>query len=212
MWSHDLTHVECILSVMSESTGIILNNEMDDFATPGRSNSYGLAPAESNFICPGKKPLSSMSPTLVFRLDDDNDDEGHHQPYSEDPRQKQDLLGPLVLAVGGSGGSRIITAVAQVLLNFVVLGMPLYESVIHARVHNQLLDGGAPVTSVERRKIVSGEHIAVSHQTQQALLRRNHNLYESSFMGVVQAIGVDHETGTLQAVSDVRKGGAPDGY
>ncbi|KAL7563626.1 hypothetical protein ACA910_013366 [Epithemia clementina (nom. ined.)] len=192
-------------SVMSEKTGMILNNQMDDFATPGRSNAYGLVPAESNYIVAGKKPLSSMSPTLVFRVDTDP----NHGGGDTEPAR---MLGPLILAVGGSGGSRIITSVAQVLLNFVVLGKPLFEAIVQARIHDQLITSEAALTAVEKRQLVTGDIIEVSQKTQDALKRRNHQLYESDFTGVVQAIGVDFETGTLQAVSDVRKGGEPDGY
>lgn len=73
--------------------GLILNNQMDDFSTPDQENVYGLAPSAPNFIRPGKKPLSSMSPTLM-----------------------QDSEGQLVGAVGASGGPRIITAVLQTLI------------------------------------------------------------------------------------------------
>lgn len=66
---------------------------MDDFSTPDQENVYGLAPSAPNFIRPGKKPLSSMSPTLL-----------------------QDSQGRLVGAVGASGGPRIVTAVLQTLI------------------------------------------------------------------------------------------------
>ena len=79
--------------LVSPSTGILLNNEMDDFSSPGEPNSYGLAPSEANYIAPGKRPLSSMSPTIV------TDSRG------------------VVAVAGASGGPRIITATAQVLLN-----------------------------------------------------------------------------------------------
>lgn len=68
---------------------------MDDFSTPDQENVYGLAPSAPNFIRPGKKPLSSMSPTLL-----------------------QDSQGRLVGAVGASGGPRIVTAVLQTLIRY----------------------------------------------------------------------------------------------
>ena len=80
----------------SAAAGFILNNEMDDFSTPDQENVYGLAPSAPNFIRPGKKPLSSMCPTLL-----------------------QDSQGRLVGAVGASGGPRIVTAVLQTLIRYV---------------------------------------------------------------------------------------------
>jgi gamma-glutamyltranspeptidase/glutathione hydrolase/leukotriene-C4 hydrolase len=73
------------------TTGIIYNNEMDDFSVPSESNMYGLPPSPSNFIKPGKRPMSSMSPIIVVDEDDD-----------------------VRLVLGASGGSRIITGVAAV--------------------------------------------------------------------------------------------------
>lgn len=73
-------------------TGIMFNNEMDDFSTPGTSNVYGFPASPSNYIVPGKMPLSSMSPSLVFNQHGDAE-----------------------LLAGASGGSKIISATAQVL-------------------------------------------------------------------------------------------------
>jgi gamma-glutamyltranspeptidase/glutathione hydrolase len=96
--------------------GFLLNNEMDDFtARAGVPNAYGLVQSESNAIAPGRRPLSSMSPTLVFRPDG--------RPW---------------LATGSPGGSRIITTVLQVLLNRMVHGLNLAGAVASPRIHSQL--------------------------------------------------------------------------
>jgi gamma-glutamyltranspeptidase/glutathione hydrolase len=96
--------------------GFLLNNEMDDFtAHPGTPNSYGLVQGRANAIAPGRRPLSSMSPTLVFTPD--------AEPW---------------LATGSPGGSRIITTVLQVLINRVVHGLNLATAVASPRVHSQL--------------------------------------------------------------------------
>jgi gamma-glutamyltranspeptidase/glutathione hydrolase len=102
--------------VMPPGTGIVLNNEMDDFtAKPGVPNVYGLVQGEANAIAPGKRPLSSMSPTIVLRD------------------------GKPVLVIGTPGGSRIITVVLQVLLNTIDFGMDLQEAIDAPRIHQQWL-------------------------------------------------------------------------
>ena len=96
--------------------GFFLNNEMDDFsAKPGVPNQFGLVGGEANAIAPGKRMLSSMTPTIV----------------TED--------GIPVLVVGSPGGSTIITAVWQVTLNHLVHGMTLYDAVNTPRIHHQWL-------------------------------------------------------------------------
>ena len=97
-------------------TGVLLNNEMDDFTVKiGVPNIYGLVQGEANAIAPGKRPLSSMSPTIVTK---DN------QP---------------VMVVGTPGGSRIITAVLHTLLNVIDYGMNVQEAVDAPRFHQQWL-------------------------------------------------------------------------
>jgi len=102
--------------IMVPGTGIILNDEMDDFALPGVANAYGLTGGEANAIVPGKRPQSSMSPTIV--LDGDRP----------------------VLAVGASGGPLIISAVIQTTLNVVADGQSLRDAVAAPRLH----DAGRP--------------------------------------------------------------------
>jgi gamma-glutamyltranspeptidase/glutathione hydrolase len=94
--------------------GFCLNNEMDDFTTtPGKPNAFGLQQSDANLPAPGKRPLSSMSPTIVTRN------------------------GRAVLVAGGSGGPRIITAVTQCVLNVMLFDMTPTQAVGASRFHHQ---------------------------------------------------------------------------
>ncbi|MFJ4194433.1 gamma-glutamyltransferase [Pseudomonas sp. NPDC089534] len=100
--------------VMASKTGVILNDEMDDFTSKvGVPNMYGLVQGEANAIAPGKAPLSSMSPTIVTKD------------------------GKVVMVVGTPGGSRIITATLLTMLNVIDYGMGLQEAVDAPRFHQQ---------------------------------------------------------------------------
>ncbi len=102
--------------IVAEGTGILLNNQMDDFsAKPGTANVYGLIGGEANAIAPHKRPLSSMTPTIIVR---DN------QP---------------ILVTGSPGGSRIITTVLQTVLNVIEHNMNIAEATSAPRVHHQWL-------------------------------------------------------------------------
>jgi len=102
--------------VTAAGTGVLLNNEMDDFTVKlGVPNLYGLVQGEANAIAPGKRPLSSMSPTIVTRD------------------------GKPVMVVGTPGGSRIITAVLHTLVNVIDYGMTIQEAVDAPRFHQQWL-------------------------------------------------------------------------
>lgn len=112
-------------SVVLPGTGIVLNNEMDDFsAKPGASNLFGAIGSKANAIVPRKTPLSSMSPTILIKD------------------------GVPVLTLGAPGGTRIISCVAQTILNYIEFGLPLYDSVTAVRYHHQwlpdVLDMDAP--------------------------------------------------------------------
>ena len=94
--------------------GFLLNNEMDDFAAkPGEPNMFGLVQGESNAVAPSKRPLSSMTPTIIVR---------DGKPY---------------LVVGAPGGSRIITGVTQVILNVLDFGMNVQDAIDAPRLHHQ---------------------------------------------------------------------------
>ena len=102
--------------IIIKDTGILMNNEMDDFsASPNQPNYFGLLGTHANRIEPLKRPLSSMTPTIVFNKD---------KPY---------------LVTGAQGGSRIITAVLQVILNYYEFGLSPEDAVYKSRYHHQWL-------------------------------------------------------------------------
>jgi gamma-glutamyltranspeptidase/glutathione hydrolase len=104
------------LGLVAAETGVLLNNELDDFAAkPGAPNAFGLTGGEANAPAPGKRPLSSMAPTIVLKD------------------------GKPVLVTGSPGGSRIPTAVLQVIVNTIDHGMSIAEAVAAPRVHHQWL-------------------------------------------------------------------------
>lgn len=89
---------------------------MDDFSTPNLVNTFGFEPSKANYIKPGKRPMSSMSPTIIV------------DRKTREPK----------LVVGASGGSRIITAVAQVAIKTLWMGMDIKDAIDDRRVHHQL--------------------------------------------------------------------------
>lgn len=100
--------------VIIPGTGVVMNNQMDDFSIqPGVPNAFGLVGSEANSVQAGKRPLSSMSPTLVLKNDK-----------------------PLI-AIGAAGGPTIITQVVQGLVNILDLGMPVTDALATSRVHHQ---------------------------------------------------------------------------
>jgi gamma-glutamyltranspeptidase / glutathione hydrolase len=102
------------VGLVADGTGVVLNNELDDFAVkPDAPNAYGLIGFEANEPGPGKRPLSSMTPTIVLK---------DGKPF---------------LVTGSPGGSRIITAVLQVIVNVIDRGMGIADAVAAPRVHNQ---------------------------------------------------------------------------
>jgi gamma-glutamyltranspeptidase / glutathione hydrolase len=102
------------VGMIAAGTGVLMNNEMDDFsAKSGAQNAFGLVGGDANSVAPGARPLSSMTPTLVFRD------------------------GKLYLITGSPGGSRIITTTLQVITNVIDHGMNIAEAVAAPRIHHQ---------------------------------------------------------------------------
>jgi gamma-glutamyltranspeptidase/glutathione hydrolase len=103
--------------VTAKGTGVLLNDEMDDFAVrPGQPNMYGLIQSERNSVAAHKRPLSSMTPTIVLRGD-----------------------GSFWFALGARGGPRIISAVVQTIINVIDHDMPLQQAIEAPRMHHQWL-------------------------------------------------------------------------
>ncbi|CAG9802290.1 unnamed protein product [Chironomus riparius] len=105
-------------SLRRSKTGIILNDEMDDFSTPGSVNVYGIPPSEANFIRPGKRPMSSMAPTIIVNKHGDVD-----------------------MVIGSAGGSRITTAIANTIINYYFFNSEesLWNTFAQKRLHHQLI-------------------------------------------------------------------------
>lgn len=102
-------------AVTAKGTGVLLNDEMDDFAArPGRANMYGLIQGENNSVQPKKRPLSSMTPTIILRKD-----------------------GSFWFALGARGGPRIITSVVQAVINVIDHDMNIQQAIDAPRIHHQ---------------------------------------------------------------------------
>lgn len=185
--------------VLSPSTGIVLNNEMGDFSTP-EVHPDDVPPAPANFIQPGKRPLSSMTPLIILK-----------------GNQVRGVL-------GGSGGIAIIPAVSQVFLNHFVLGMDPFSAVQSPRVHHKLVPN---VVWYENLTAIDGEHIELQEERKDFLEERGHQLQPTGIAAICQLIVQNFEAsvvlgrkigrnsvdnvfyGTLTAVSDPRKDGRP---
>lgn len=172
-------------SGVAVSAGFLLNDEMDDFATePGKANRlYGLVQSEANAIAPGKRPLSSMMPTIVLRD------------------------GKLSFVTGSPGGPRIISAVLLSLLNWMRFGTDAQTAINAPRIHHQWKPD---------RLLVE---ITLSAETRAALERMGHTVVTrwqgdtgTSWIGQVEAIGIDAETGERLGAADPRRKGAALGY
>lgn len=148
---------------------------MDDHSIPGVTNAFGLRPSPYNFIAPNKRSLSSQTPTLIT--------------------QNNEIL----MSLGGSGGSRIVTAILEAIVRRVDWGYELYETVHSSRLHHQLLP-----------HYISAER-GVSKSVLEGLKERGHEVVE--YDGVRSEIQVvEKGDGVVYAVSDARKRGMAAGY
>ena len=165
------SHVTC-------SAGFLLNDEMDDFTTqPGVPNAlFGLIQSEANAIAPRKRPLSSMTPTILLRD------------------------GKLSFVTGSPGGPTIISATLLSVLNWMRLGMEAQEAINAPRFHHQWLPDRILMEA------------SVPESVEQALHARGHETKRRGHIGLVNAIGIDPQTGERLGAADPRDAGSAQGY
>ncbi|MBX3737007.1 MAG: gamma-glutamyltransferase [Candidatus Didemnitutus sp.] len=160
-------------------TGILMNNEMDDFTSQvGTPNAYGLIQGEANAIVPGKRPLSSMTPTLVTKD------------------------GKLILVTGSPGGPTIINTVFQIITNVIDHEMPVMQAVEAPRIHNQWMPD---VVTFERYGL-NADTAALLRAKGHTV--RERVSYEGAYQGDGETIAIDWKTGLRAAAPDPRKGDA----
>ena len=171
--------------VTADGLGFLLNDEMDDFAAkPGMPNGDGLVQGSANAIEPGKRPLSSMTPTIVV-----------HD-------------GKPVMVLGSPGSSKIISTVANVLMGVVDYGMNLQEAVNAPRFHNQWMPD---VINVE--KWFSPDTIKALQQMGYTVqIGQRDSDQVSAYWSDSECIAIDERTGERLGASDVRSNGKAVGY
>ena len=166
-----------------EKFGFCLNNEMDDFTTKrGQANAFGLVQSARNAPAPGKRPLSSMTPTIVL-----------------------DKGGRVVMIAGASGGPRIITGTTQAMVGVLLFDMDASAALALPRFHHQWM----PNTLYLER---AWHRTASADGTTAALESRGHKVEPTGSVGNVQLIRRDKKTNTWDAACDPRKGGRPAGH
>jgi gamma-glutamyltranspeptidase/glutathione hydrolase len=178
--------------VMVPGTGVMLNNQMDDFSiAPGVPNAFGLVGSEANAVAPNKRPLSSMSPTIVLQED-----------------------GSPFMTCGAAGGPKIINATLQNIVRCIDLDESIDTAIASARVHQQWRPdllyaekglGGARISAASEGKEI-GSAIEKHGSIVMQLESLGHTIRESSSLAIAQ--GVQSTATGLLAVSDPRTAGA----
>jgi gamma-glutamyltranspeptidase / glutathione hydrolase len=171
--------------VTAEGLGFLLNDEMDDFsAKPGVPNSDGLIQGSANAIGPGKRPLSSMTPTIVV-----------HD-------------GKTVLVLGSPGSSKIITTVANVLMGVVDYGMNIQEAVNAPRFHNQWMPDELNVEQWFSPDTVQ----ALQKMGYNVQVGLHYGAYVSPYWSDAECVAIDPKSGERLGASDGRNNGKAVGY
>jgi gamma-glutamyltranspeptidase/glutathione hydrolase len=166
--------------LLVDEAGFLLNSQMDDFsAKPGVPNVYGVTGSAANSIAPGKRPLSSMTPTMVFGPD-----------------------GELNLVLGSPGGPTIISSVAQVIVHVIDHGLPIAEAVDAPRFHHQW---PPRVPSVDPITVEGTEGHELPPEVLASLAALGYEVRTQDSIGDVQAVAIDGRSVT--GVFDRRRTG-----
>ena len=177
-------------AVIARGTGVVLNNEMDDFAAkPGTANLYGIIQGERNAVAPLKRPLSSMTPTFVLRPD-----------------------GTLWFAVGSPGGPRIINAVLQTIVNVIDHGMNLQQAIDAPRTHHQWFPDEIVYEPFGLSADTRAKLEQMGHRLKLTTEKEKTEGGRLRFMGDVQGVMIEEGTGVRLGASDARNWGEPVGY
>ena len=168
--------------IVVEGAGFLLNNEMDDFSgKPGVQNQFGLLGTEANSIQPEKRMLSSMTPTIIIKDSD---------PY---------------IIIGSPGGSKIITAVLQVILNCIDFNMNIYDAIEKPRIHHQWIPDS-----------IYYEQKALTSNVKKDLIKMGYRFVDkdvdSRIIGIVEGILINRHNKIIYGASDPRGGGLAVGY
>lgn len=163
--------------IVVDGLGFLLNNEMDDFsAKPGAPNQFGLIGSKANSIQPKKRMLSSMTPTIILKDD---------TPF---------------MVIGTPGGSTIITAVLQTILNVIDFDMNIYDAIAAPKIHHQWFPD-----------LIDYERPALSEETYKNLIARGYKLNEVKSLGRMEGIIIDSSK-TFFGASDPRGFGKAAGW
>lgn len=183
--------------VTVEGAGFLLNNEMDDFAAqPGSPNMFGLVQGEANAIAPRKRPLSSMTPTIVLE-NDSNRGAGRGRGGASPLQPLQQVR----LVLGSPGGGTITNTVLQVLLNVLVFRMDVRQAVTAPRFHHQWMPDRLTL-----------ERWGFSSDTVQKLQEAGYQLDFRDAIGDCEAIEIDLKTGWRFGAADPRRDAEAVGY
>jgi len=174
--------------IMVPETGVILNNEMDDFSIPGQRNQFGFEPSPANFIRAGKRPLSSITPIIAEFPENENENVNTKW-------RKGKGKGRVMAVVGAAGGSRIISSTTQVIWHILERHVTtMAEAIKLPRIHDQLMPNNAVF------------EYTFDNATVASMAAKGHNVtWVREGVSAVQGILVKPDDGGFEAASENRQ-------